>query len=235
MLPKIDLPKYSTTLPISKEKIKYRPYTTKEEKILILAAASDNQQDERDAISQIVENCTGIDDITQLHPTDFEWMFLKLRAASTSNIVDVVFNVDSCEDKYCPTYIAGSFNIDDIVIKDSDYICPFKERGNTYIVPITDTIGMQLKKITITGDDDYESIYLSLVSIYDGDKIYPKNNVDYDEFIEFLDSMPISAAEKLHDFFNNSVPIIQCNVNGKCDKCGKDFSYEVNGLKDFFD
>lgn len=234
MLPRINLPRYTTELPISKQKIKYRPYTTGEEKILVLASSSQDEQDYRDAVTQIVENCTGIPDITDLHPTDFEWVFLKLRAISTSNIVDVVFNVDDCTDLKCPIYISGSFDINDITVKQSDYKCPFIERNNTFLVPITDDLGMQLKKVMVVGDNDYDTVYNMLISIYDGDKIYTKNNIEFDEFAEFLDSIPIPVAEKLHDFFSNSVPVIECKVNGQCTKCGRIFDYEVNGIKDFF-
>jgi len=37
MLPKIDVPLYSITLPLSNKKIKIRPFLVKEEKILLMA------------------------------------------------------------------------------------------------------------------------------------------------------------------------------------------------------
>ena len=42
MLPKIDLPIFETTLPSSGEKVKYRAFTVKEEKILLVAQESND-------------------------------------------------------------------------------------------------------------------------------------------------------------------------------------------------
>ena len=40
MLPKIDLPIFETKLPSTQENIKYRPFTVKEEKIMLVAGES---------------------------------------------------------------------------------------------------------------------------------------------------------------------------------------------------
>ena len=40
MLPKLDVPIYELDLPLSKKKVKFRPFLVKEEKILLMAMES---------------------------------------------------------------------------------------------------------------------------------------------------------------------------------------------------
>ena len=53
MLPKIDTPLYEITLPLSKQKIKFRPFLVKEEKILLMAMESEEEEAVILAIKQI--------------------------------------------------------------------------------------------------------------------------------------------------------------------------------------
>lgn len=234
MLPKIELPKYTTILPVSNTTIEYRPYTVKEENILKYAAQSGEDSDYEDAVKQIIENCTSVV-ISEIPPVDFEWIFLKVHAASNSNIVEVIYNIEDCEEDECPEQIPGFFDINTIEINKEDMSkCPFKRRGNTFIIPITESIGMQLKKVTIVSEDDYTTLFNSLVSVYDGDKVYPKNSINYEEFVEFVDNIPKSVALEIKEFFTYESANIKCDVIGDCIKCGKRFTQTVEGLKDFF-
>ena len=56
-LPKIDVATFELKLPSNGQKLKYRPFLVKEEKILLIAAESkDNEQILR-AIEQVITNC----------------------------------------------------------------------------------------------------------------------------------------------------------------------------------
>ncbi len=233
MLPKINIPKYTTTLPICGKTIEYRPYVTKEQNILKYAAQSGEESDIEDAIKQIISNCSGVD-MNDIHPTDFEWIFLKIHAASESNIVEVVYPVEDCPEVQCPAYISGYFDINEVTVIKQDKASPFKSRGNGFIIPVDETIGMHLKKIVVHEENDYNTLYNALISIYDDDKIYPKNSISFDEFVEFIDGLPNPVTKELKDFMEYVGPTVQCNVSGKCEVCGKVFSQQVEGLKDFF-
>ena len=56
-LPKINQPLFSLTIPSTKAKIKYRPFTVKEEKILLIAQESGDSDQTVLAIKQIINNC----------------------------------------------------------------------------------------------------------------------------------------------------------------------------------
>ena len=65
MLPKVTRPEYSTTIPSTGKKIKYQPFSVKEEKILVLAAESQEQDEISNAITNILQNCV-------TSPSDFK-------------------------------------------------------------------------------------------------------------------------------------------------------------------
>ena len=57
-LPRLDVPTYELTIPSTDDKIKYRPFLVKEEKILLMAMESGNTDEMLRAVQNIVEQCT---------------------------------------------------------------------------------------------------------------------------------------------------------------------------------
>ena len=57
-LPKVETPIFETTVPSTGEKVKFRPFLVKEEKILMLASESEEFKDMITACGLIIENCT---------------------------------------------------------------------------------------------------------------------------------------------------------------------------------
>ena len=83
-LPSIETPTYELKLPSSNKKIKYRPFLVKEEKILILALESQNQNDITNAVTDVLKKCIitkGVD-VDSLPTFDIEYLFLNIRAKS---------------------------------------------------------------------------------------------------------------------------------------------------------
>ena len=57
-LPKINTPTFELEIPSTKEKLTYRPFLVKEEKILLLAMEQDKEEEMMQAVKQIIDNCT---------------------------------------------------------------------------------------------------------------------------------------------------------------------------------
>ena len=55
-LPMIDTPTYELKLPSSNKKIKYRPFLVREEKILILALESKDENQITNAVTDVLKN-----------------------------------------------------------------------------------------------------------------------------------------------------------------------------------
>ena len=84
-LPKIDLPVYEIKVPSTGDVIKYRPFTVKEEKVLLVAQEADDPMQELLAAKQVVNNCLFDIDVNTLAMFDLEFLILNLRSKSVSN------------------------------------------------------------------------------------------------------------------------------------------------------
>ncbi|MCJ8278131.1 MAG: baseplate protein, partial [Bdellovibrionales bacterium] len=83
-------------LPSTKEKITYRPFLVKEEKILLLALEEGDDDSIARALKQIVHNCTYEKmEIDKLPLFDLEFVFLRVRAKSVGEVAELKL---LCED-----------------------------------------------------------------------------------------------------------------------------------------
>ena len=57
-LPKLTTPTYELEVPSTDEKIQFRPFLVKEEKILLIALESGKNEEIIEAVKQIVSECT---------------------------------------------------------------------------------------------------------------------------------------------------------------------------------
>ena len=57
-LPRIDVPTYELVIPSTDEKIKFRPFLVKEEKVLLIAMESGKSEDMLQSVKDIVNECT---------------------------------------------------------------------------------------------------------------------------------------------------------------------------------
>ena len=59
-LPKLAIPEYEATLPVTGTQISYRPFLVKEEKLLYLAMESQDNKQMIKAVKTIIKNCTNL-------------------------------------------------------------------------------------------------------------------------------------------------------------------------------
>ena len=57
-LPVLNNPTYELVLPSSGKKVKYRPFLVKEQKILMMAQESNNDDEIANAMSNLIKSCT---------------------------------------------------------------------------------------------------------------------------------------------------------------------------------
>ena len=129
-LPKIDLPMMEMTLPSSGEIIKYRPFTVKEEKILLVAQESQDPQQEVLAAKQVVNNCLIDKDITELAMFDLEFVLLTMRSKSIDNKLE--FRITDPETK---EDVEVELNLDEMsLVLDDNHTNRIKVNDEYYLI-----------------------------------------------------------------------------------------------------
>jgi DNA-directed RNA polymerase subunit M/transcription elongation factor TFIIS len=242
MLPKIDTPLYEITLPLSKQKIKFRPFLVKEEKILLMAMESEEEEAVLLAIKQIVNNCC-IDDINvdDLPILDLEYMFLQLRARSVGEIIDLEYKCNNEVkdeeglDKPCNHIIKLSFNALEIY--------PEQDENHSCKIQLTQKLGVVMKypdfkimeKIRNLKESEIlgKLVSSSIDYIYDEESIYYSKDVEEKELLDFVDSLTRDQFQKIQDFFDN-IPKMKKTLDFKCGKCGYQEEMVLEGLQSFF-
>jgi hypothetical protein len=242
MLPKIDVPIYDVQLPLTKKKIRYRPFLVKEEKLLMMAMEANDIKGVTTTIKQIVNNCILDEvDVEKLPVTDIEFLFLQLRARSVSEIVELSYKCnntvkdDEGIEKPCNHIVKFDFNIFDIK--------PMFDEKHTNKIELGPELGIVMRYPTfesielIEDGDDVSKVFSILTTcvdyIYDKDNIYYAKDVSTEELNEFIDGMTRDQFEKVKDFFD-TMPKLKKNVDFKCGKCGYSENIEIEGIQNFF-
>ena len=90
-LPKIDLPTFELKLPSTGKTVMVRPFSVKEEKLLLMAVEAGKADDVITTVKQIINNCIleGDFDINTAPFFDVDYVFIFLRAKSIGEAVDV--------------------------------------------------------------------------------------------------------------------------------------------------
>lgn len=235
-LPKIQAPIFQFKLPVLARNIKYRPFTVKEEKILLMAAESKDPADVYNAFQQVVNNCVLDEDIdaSKLHLFDLEVLFLLLRIASVGE--EALFHI---KDELSETPVALEVNLMSVV-KDSvsKATVPSKQ------IQITDEIGIVMKDITLdlfvdaaTSDEELSSeqafnlIKKLIDKVFDKEETYELADSSDEEINEFLDSFQAADMEKLYQYLYE-IPRVSTVLKYKVGT--EDRVLKLEGVADFF-
>lgn len=231
-LPKIDKPLFEVNIPSQDRKIKVRPFAVREEKILLIAQQSGDDKEIILGIKQVLNNCIAEPnfDIDSLATFDLEYMFLKLRARSISNVINVSYR-DNEDDK------VYDFEI------DLDEVDMLKKTESSNVIKINDNVGIKMKYPSVTIIDSTPSNITAaelveyLVShcidvIYDGDMVYPSSEFTDKELAEWVEQLDIETFNKIRSFFDN-LPQMYYAIEYK-NSNGNDRVIELTSLSDFF-
>ena len=230
-LPQLATAKYELTLPSTGEKVEYRPFLVKEEKVLMIAQSTGQQNDIVLAVEQIIDSCTfGKLNVKSLPMFDLEYVFLQLRSKSVGAESEVQV---TCPDDR-KTKVPVKINLEEIKC--------VKEVGHDNNIKLTDTIGiiMDYPRVTsinmVTSDDAstaFNVIKDCVKQIYDAENVHDKSDMDEKELDEFLESMSHDQFEKVQEFFN-TMPKVKHTVKVKNPNTGVESEVVLEGLNSFF-
>ena len=234
-LPKLNTPTYELELPSSDEKIKFRPFLVKEEKVLMIAMESGKSADITNAVKDIVKTCTFDKlDISNIPMFDVEYVFLRIRSKSVGEVSKLKL--------LCPddkkTYADVEVNLEDVQVQVGDDHTNKIELGDgkgvimTY--PTIDSFsetGIQ----NITAKNMLDVIGTCMLQIYEdkGEKVYEAKDQTKKELNDFIESMNTGQFQKLQKFFD-TMPKLKHTVKVKNPKTKKESEVTLTGLNDFF-
>lgn len=238
-LPKIDVPTYDITLPVSKKEIRYRPFLVKEQRNLLMAMESDESSGVHTAIRDILYNCTlteGID-IEKLPIVDVEFYFINLRAKSVGEVVDSKYRCNNIvEDKECNNLMDSTLNLLDVKVQIDESVSPEIQLTEKLMVKMKyPEFGIVKDSINLESDTDitFNMLARSIEYIYDGEQFYYAHETPVEELVQFVEGMNQEQFMKIENFFNN-LPKLQEKIEMTCSKCGFHHKIDVEGLESFF-
>ncbi len=234
-LPVLNNPNYEMELPSTGEKIEYRPFLVKEQKILMMAMESEDVTAQSKAVVDIIKNCTfgAIDDKVETLPTfDIEYMFLRIRSKSVGETVELII---TCQDDG-ETKVPVNINLEDINV--------VKTEGHDTTIMITDKIGLTMRyptmkqlmsydmsKIT-TMEGTFKVINDCLENVFDENEVYEEMNSK--ELQEFIEQMTTEQFQKVSEFFN-TMPKLKHTLKVKNPNTGVENEVVLEGMQSFLE
>lgn len=222
-LPKVDLPKYKHYLVGVEKTVTFRPFTSKEQKILLLAKESEDKKEILEAMVQVVDMCLCGDDVDvyKLPAFDFEDLYLRIRSKSVSNECDIHYRY-----KETGELLSKTINLDEVKVQTNS--------DHKNIIMMTDTIGVKLKYPTILdyslSDDDL--VLECIVEVFDEEEVHQFDEYTKEEQLEWLESFDLESASNLSMFFA-TMPVLKHKTKLKTQD-GKELPITLSGLEDFF-
>lgn len=230
-LPKIDLPLFELELPSTGEKIKYRPFTVKEEKILLVAQESKDPEQNILSVKQIVNNCLVDTDVETLAMFDLEYVLLMLRAKSVDNTIS--FGI---KDPDTQESITLEIDINEVKVTRSEEHTNQIKVNDEYTLFLRYPTIKEFIQIASSDPKDPLTNYFIMVSCLD--KIASENEVflmgDYtpEEIDEFMENLQGDVVKKIRSFFE-TMPKLRHEMK-YTNKEGKEQTFVIEGMRSFF-
>ena len=234
-LPKLTTPTYELEIPSTDEKIKYRPFLVREEKILLIALESGESEDIITAIKDIVTECTyGKVDLGKMPMFDVEYVFLQIRSKSVGEVSTLRL--------LCPddkeTYVNVDIDLSEIMVQ--------VDKGHNPKIELTDEMGMimtypSIDSLSATGvtditaDNMLDVIGACILQIYDkkGEEVFETKDQTKKEISEFIESLNTKQFLEVQKFFD-TMPKLKHVVTIENPKTKVKSDITLQGLNDFF-
>ena len=231
-LPKLNTSNYELDLPSTGEKVKFRPWLMKEQKVLLIAQESEDEKEIERAFADIVSVCTfGKVEPYSSPMFDIEYIFLQLRSKSVGEKIKL--NVLCPDDE--ETRVDIELDLKEVGVQMTE--------DHTNVVQLTDEITVHMKYPTLgemsgfSGDGQvvqiFDMITRCIAEIHDGDTIHQRIDISDKELEEFIESMNQVDFEKISSFFD-TMPKLQHVVKVKNPKTKKMNEIPISGLQSFF-
>ena len=232
-LPKLAIPEYEATLPVTGTKISYRPFLVKEEKLLYLAMESQDNKQMIKAVKTIIKNCTNLKTkVEDLATFEIEYIFLKIRSVAVGEVSE--FKVICADDD--KTEVTVSVPLGDVGVD-------IPEEHNAKI-QLDENVGVVMKypsldifiKQNLSENPDIEDIFelaaTCIGQVFDKEEVY--DSFTKVEALEFLENLNAEQFQKVQKFFE-TMPKLSHTIKVKNPKTKVESPLVLEGLASFFE
>jgi hypothetical protein len=223
-------------VPSTDEKLKYRPFLVKEEKILLIAMESGENKDIVNAVKEIVNACTFEKlDLGTMPMFDIEYIFLNIRAKSVGEVSKLKL--------VCPddkkTTVSIEIDLNDVQVqvdeKHTNKIELSDEMGIIMQYPTIDTF-TSTGITDITAHNMLDVLTACILQIYDkgGEEVFEAKDSTKKELTEFIEQLSSKQFQNLQKFFD-TMPQLKHTVEIENPKTKVKSKVVLQGLSDFFE
>lgn len=233
-LPKLnDSPKYDLVIPSSNQKVRYRPYLVKEEKVLMMAMESQDMNAVLNTVVDTIVACVEEPiEKKKLAVFDVEYMFTQIRSKSVGETSKVGVKCKHCEasnevDVDVSSIVIEVPEVNNMVEITSDITLEMKWPSYNDIMDlgITDQKSMAAKSFGMIGK--------CIAAIHTEEERIDTKDVSEKEMEEFIDSMTSEQFQKISSYIEK-MPKLQHDVHFDCSECGQGNDITLQGMTDFF-
>ncbi len=234
-LPKIGVPTLELHLPSNNKLIKYRPFLVKEEKVLLLALESEDENQIKSAVKDVIKNCViSKIKVDELPSFDLEYLFLKIRAAAVGEIITM--NVTCLDDN--ETRVEVEINLNEVEV--------YRPEGHTNKIMLTEDLGMIMKYPSmdrfieaefldkqVKTEEVFDFIADSIDQIFDTEEVWDSSTTTKKEMKEWVGSLTTKQFEEIQKFYE-TMPKLRYQFSVINPNTGKESNYTIEGLQNFF-
>ena len=231
-LPKVLHPTFSLVLPSTKQTIHFRPFLVREEKVLLIAQASEDKTDIVKAIKQVVQNCIIEEDVdvNEFTTFDLEYFFIKLRSKSVQNIVKL-----SYKDREDGKVYDIEVDLETVQVKEavnlSNKIELSPSSGIMLRYPKV-SISDEVEAITDPVEFNFAIIEACIDCVYDGDNVYKLKDFTKEEVKEYINNLDVKTYQAIQSFID-AMPTIEHTLSYTNSK-GREVKIVLRTITDFF-
>ena len=230
-LPLNEVPNYNCELPSTGQTVTYRPFLVKEQKVMLMAMESEDDNEISQAVTDTMQSCmVSKVDIKSLPIFDFEYLYLKVRAKSVGETVKLRIKCPDDEKEI----VEKEVNLDELQVdKPKDHTNKIEFDTNYGVIMRYPTVDSFKNFPESTTALSYKLAQDSIQSIYKGGEVYDRNNISEEDMTEFVNNLTQAQFSKIQAFFD-TMPRVRHTIKYQNPKTGKDFEIKLTGTSDFF-
>ena len=237
-LPKLSIATHELKIPSTGKTLKFRPFLVKEQKVLMLAQQSEDQNSIQNGIADVIQACT-FDKIDpwKIPSFDLEYIFLNIRGKSVGEEVEIsVLCPDDME-----TRVDVKIPLEEILVTTTEEHDPVIEVSDGIRIIMKYPTMKEISEISSDGVENVEQLFNMIKTcmwqIIDSsgeeEVIYQQADISAEDLEEFVGNLQTSQLETINKFFE-TMPKLNHTLEITNPKTEVKSEVVLEGFDDFF-